>query len=421
MSPLVGPCPRFSYKSESSITTTKPIARLQRAQNNIDGEDRPRVIIRDTDSLVRTWYLQANVAARSPGESALTQTLAGSELAAPYRTARAHAITQVSPNSYGMSTPQPTPHLSSMTQETLTITRVIPNGNWPNDDPVLNEVSVGPGIVRPASVAVADAPKAFTSVLITATFVTSGVLTTTSTSNLPNGSTEVFALAPSGTRTTTTTVPTQTGTTSLSNGLRGIIGGIVGATVIVILALVVFCILRCKRRRLVTSVSESCSPTAPISQSPQPLQITETSDTVIPFPFLSPTPIARDNAVTVRRGGKEQILPSPLECNQENVGDNRDPFQDPEILDEDISHQRVQSTRDALDRLQQLTNQLETELQQLSDLARSGQLSEGERTRLEEIRRTAGLTMPFDRGSVSSSEASYSTAPPSYRSGLSNP
>ncbi|KAF9440805.1 hypothetical protein P691DRAFT_767222 [Macrolepiota fuliginosa MF-IS2] len=31
MSPLVDPCPRFSYRSESSITVTKPITRLQRA------------------------------------------------------------------------------------------------------------------------------------------------------------------------------------------------------------------------------------------------------------------------------------------------------------------------------------------------------------------------------------------------------
>ncbi|KAF9443150.1 hypothetical protein P691DRAFT_779036 [Macrolepiota fuliginosa MF-IS2] len=153
-----------------------------------------------------------------------------------------------------------------------------------------------------------------------------------------------------------------------------------------------------------------------MSQSPQPLQITETSNSVIPFPFLAPTPAARDNVVTVKREGKEQILPPPPpECNQEDV---EDPFQDPEISDGDVSHQEVRGARNALDHLQQLTNQLEAELQRLNDLARSGQLSEVERAWLEEIRRTAGLTMPFDRGSVSSSEASYSTAPPSYSSEL---
>ncbi|KAF9442106.1 hypothetical protein P691DRAFT_811358, partial [Macrolepiota fuliginosa MF-IS2] len=109
-----------------------------------------------------------------------------------------------------------------------------------------------PGIARPASAQVGDASKAFTSTLITTTFVSSGVFTTTSTSKLPNGSTEVFTLTSSGTRTITTTteVPTQIGTTSSSGGPpKGIIGGVIGATVIVILALVAFCIIRRKRLR----------------------------------------------------------------------------------------------------------------------------------------------------------------------------
>ncbi|KAF9447039.1 hypothetical protein P691DRAFT_144457 [Macrolepiota fuliginosa MF-IS2] len=95
-------------------------------------------MIRDTDSLVRAWYPQASVVVGSPGESVPTQTLAGSELAAPYstatRVAQAPAITQFYPNSYGINTPQPVPHfltVTQTTQETLTITQVLPSAPPP--------------------------------------------------------------------------------------------------------------------------------------------------------------------------------------------------------------------------------------------------------------------------------------------------
>ncbi|KAF9442109.1 hypothetical protein P691DRAFT_849566 [Macrolepiota fuliginosa MF-IS2] len=365
MAPLVDPCPRFSCRSESSITTTKPVTRLRRAPQS-DAPPPPLI------------------------------------------------------------TPAPvTPQLAPTCSPSTHSRDCDPNDPRDADDNAKSdEITTNPGIARPASAPAGDASKAFTSPLSTTIFLSSGLFVT-STSKLPNGSTEVFTLTSSGTRTITTTteVPTQIGTTrflffSSGGPPKGIIGGAIGATVIV--ALVVFCILRRKRRKLVTLAPKSCAPAALISQSPQPLQITETSGSVVPFPFLAPTPTARDNAVTVKREGKEQIPPPPPpKCNEEDVEDNRDPFQDPEISDVDVSHQEVQDARNTLDRLQQLTNQFKMELQQLSDLARSGQLSEGKRARLEEIRRTAGLTMPFDRGSVSSSEASYSAAPPSYSSELS--
>ncbi|KAF9440804.1 hypothetical protein P691DRAFT_817833 [Macrolepiota fuliginosa MF-IS2] len=228
---------------------------------------------------------------------------------------------QASPNGHDADTPQPISSLPTVTRMVLAIMQVLPSSNR---------------------------------------------------MNAPTSRTAQTQPTSSGTQTinTTTEVPTQISTTSLSNGPpKGIIGGVIGATIIIILALIVFCLLRRKQRKLVTLVPKSCAPAALISQLPQPLQITNTSDSVIPFPFKVPTPATQDNAVTVRQEGKEQIPPSPPKCNQENVGDNRDPFRDPEMLDGDASHQEVQGARNALDRLQQLTNQLEMELQQLSDLA----------------------------------------------------
>lgn len=107
---------------------------------------------------------------------------------------------------------------------------------------------------------------------------------------------------------------------------------------------------------------------------------------------------------------------TPIGNDQDDQGQERDPFRDPMIGERERSSEEVQGN--ALDRLQQLTSQLEAELQQLSELAQSGQLSIEDRARLEEIRSTTGLTMPFNprRGhlSVATSHSSYSTAPPSY-------
>jgi hypothetical protein len=109
--------------------------------------------------------------------------------------------------------------------------------------------------------------------------------------------------------------------------------------------------------------------------------------------------------------------------NQEDVGQAVDPFRDPVITEGSLSDNdgEGQRVRNALDNLQALTSRFERELQQLGALALSGQLSTEDHLKLEEIRRTTGLTIQFDsrddRFSIVrsvSSGSSSSLAPPSY-------
>ncbi|KAF9443151.1 hypothetical protein P691DRAFT_764549 [Macrolepiota fuliginosa MF-IS2] len=241
-----------------------------------------------------------------------------------------------------------------------------------------------------------------------------------------NGHKKHLTLTSSGTRriTTNTKMIAQIRPTGSSNGppkgkiglRRGVIGGVVGAIILVILSLVVFFVIRHKRRKLTTSPSSLAT-----SEPPAP-RITEIPNPVLPRPFLALTPTSRDNITKVQREGNKQISsspPRPQHSQAPNAVDNRDPFRDPEISGEDIPEQEVQGARSALGRLQQLTSQLEMELLQLNNLVRPARLSGDERTRLEEIRHT-GLTISVNqrpsRLSVVSNGTSCSTVPPSYHS-----
>ncbi|KAF9441010.1 hypothetical protein P691DRAFT_780776 [Macrolepiota fuliginosa MF-IS2] len=194
--------------------------------------------------------------------------------------------------------------------------------------------------------------------------------------------------------TATTTGLTTQAQTDATGPSKAIIGGIAGGAVTIILALVAFCAFRRTRRKrkglIIRTPDFEVSDTTEPQQSQAPT-LAEASGLFIPHPFLSLTSEPQDSVSAVKRREKDQIqsLPSRPQHNQEDVGNIRDPFQDPEVQSRDPIN--------ALDRIQELTGQLEMELQQLNNLARSGQLSEAEHTRLEEIRHTTGLTIPFDQ------------------------
>lgn len=107
--------------------------------------------------------------------------------------------------------------------------------------------------------------------------------------------------------------------------------------------------------------------------------------------------------------------------NTKNQGEEApNPFRDPNITEDRPGRPRAQETENALDRLQQLTREVGAELQTLDNQAQSGQLSEAEQERLNEIRRTARLAImsPDSRPGrpVSTGSTTTSASPPSYRS-----
>ncbi|EKM84272.1 hypothetical protein AGABI1DRAFT_104204 [Agaricus bisporus var. burnettii JB137-S8] len=122
-----------------------------------------------------------------------------------------------------------------------------------------------------------------------------------------------------------------------------------------------------------------------------------------------------------RSSSKKIIIGSarnlPAQDNQVNIAPAVDPFNDPIPTEGNLPNNddEVQRARNALDNLQALTSRFEDEIQQLRILAQSGQLSAEDGLKLEEIRRTTGLTIPFDSRHVQrSSGSSSSSAPPSY-------
>ncbi len=181
---------------------------------------------------------------------------------------------------------------------------------------------------------------------------------------------------------------------------------------VIILASIVFYILRRKHRR-----KEERPQVASDSVPPTPTEeVVEIS--VIPHPFFSTSP---PQEPSVKKKEMDQPDPSQraLPYNRAGEQDNLDPFRDPEI----IENQAVPGAGNALDRLQELTREVKEELRELAKRARSGQLSDSERERLDEIKRTIGLSIRSNsrRGSARSIGTMLSAPPPSYRSDFEPP
>jgi hypothetical protein len=276
------------------------------------------------------------------------------------------------------------------------------------------------------------------------TFTTSGVFTTSLTTTLSDGKTTVFPTTLTGTLTLTIPVTTTTsnnprfvigcfacqqrlirapssltpsGDPSASRNQTGVtVGGVVGATGVIILGLIIFFVLRHKRRykasRLESAGDGSTSSNVPGQCIPQSARLSTTPRPFLDFPMMENHPPTKGVA-TDRTG----ILPA-----QNSSGEiaSENPFRDP-VLTESNNEGEGQRVRNALDNLQALTSRFEGELLQLGALTQSGQLSAEDRLKLEEIRRTTGLTIQFDsrRGRFSvvrsaSSGSSFSLNPPSY-------
>ncbi|KAF7784963.1 hypothetical protein Agabi119p4_1128 [Agaricus bisporus var. burnettii] len=220
--------------------------------------------------------------------------------------------------------------------------------------------------------------------------------------------------------------PSQTGTSEVSSPgstvsrMVPIVGGVTGAAVTIILGLIIFCILRSKRRhRALRSTSDVDVSTPPdirgqhMSQSAQP---STTPRPFLDFPFSQNCSFSKGIITDSASNSSEQD-------NQGNTEPVADPFNDVILIERNLSNNddEVERARNALDNLQVLTSQFEGEFQQLCILAQSGQLTAEDRLKLEEIKRTTGLTIPsnlrHNQRSISRStsfESSSSLAPPSY-------
>ncbi|KAJ3571616.1 hypothetical protein NP233_g3635 [Leucocoprinus birnbaumii] len=229
------------------------------------------------------------------------------------------------------------------------------------------------------------------------TYTTSGMYTTDITTTLANGQIATRLLTTSGTRTITavTEVPTQIGIVSSHEGPpKALIGGVIAVLSVVILALVTFCVLWRRRKRFQrkagrAAISEAF---ASVGWKTNPRSSPQHRAQLRSRPFLD-SEAAQINVSPEK--AKEKALPS-LTPEQE-----QDPFRDPEVIEIVVvapveEQDDVRRAQIALDRLQQLTSQLEAELEQLNDLALRGQLSGENRVRLEEIKRTIGQTVPLN-------------------------
>ncbi|XP_006453941.1 hypothetical protein AGABI2DRAFT_113698 [Agaricus bisporus var. bisporus H97] len=221
--------------------------------------------------------------------------------------------------------------------------------------------------------------------------------------------------------------PSQTGTSEVSS--RGstvsrmvpIVWGVTGAAVTIILGLIIFCILRSKRRhRALHSTSDVDISTPPDAQGQhimsQSAQISTTPRPFLDFPFSQNCFFSKGIITGSASNSSEQ-------GNQGNTEPAADPFNDAILTERNLPNNddEIQRARNALDNLQVLTSQFEGEFQHLCILAQSGQLTAEDRLKLEEIKRTTGLTIPsnlrHNQRSISRStsfESSSSLAPPSY-------
>jgi hypothetical protein len=199
---------------------------------------------------------------------------------------------------------------------------------------------------------------------------------------------------------------------------KAIAGGVTGATGIIILGLIIFCILRRKRRykAIRSASSHEVSTSCDVLDQRMP-QSTRFSPTPQPF-FGSPMiEISSPSKGTIPHRTRALLAQS----NRGDIEEAINPFNDPVPAEGSQSNNddEGQQVRDTIDRLQALTNRFEGQLQQLGALAQSGPLSTEDRLKLEEIRHTTGLMMPCgsrpDRFSMArSSSSDLSSSPPSY-------
>jgi hypothetical protein len=157
-----------------------------------------------------------------------------------------------------------------------------------------------------------------------------------------------------------------------------------------------------------------------------------TTQHLLEFPAMQDCSPSKETITDYARGIPARKNHGDIEQLVGDIEQAIDPFRDPVPAEESSSNnsdrgQRVsdrgQRVRDALARLQVFTNQFDGEFQRLCVLAQSGQLSTEDHLRLEEIRRTTGLTIACgswrDRSSDTGSASlglSSSPTPPSYHS-----
>lgn len=199
----------------------------------------------------------------------------------------------------------------------------------------------------------------------------------------------------------------------------GVISGILGLLLILVAAL---CIFRRQNRKRRSAVDKNVDPYNMIQQPTvniDPLGEQQNyhhaeMGTNISSAMPSLLRGIDSGTSTSQKRGEGHIPTVTSALQHSNERDNSNPFRDPDTAE---VHQ-VQQARGALDRLQQLTREVEAELQNLANQVESGQLSVTEQQRLDEIRRTAGLTITYDsrlRRFLSTSSTS-SAPPPSYHS-----
>jgi hypothetical protein len=188
--------------------------------------------------------------------------------------------------------------------------------------------------------------------------------------------------------------------------------GVTTAAAIVTLGLIVFLILRCKRRRRLgvvapeAEVASSHEVQSPLLRLWKPRK-SPFSTTPQPFLSLSST----QNSPFDKRGF-HGLAQSPLTPNRNSHGDLEqgvDPFRDPVATENLSDNGGVQETKNTAD-FQSFGDPFGTDPQRLSLLVQFGELSTEERFRPGKKRRT-----PCHIYTLSSRPECSSSAPPSYR------
>ncbi|KAF7783950.1 hypothetical protein Agabi119p4_115 [Agaricus bisporus var. burnettii] len=260
--------------------------------------------------------------------------------------------------------------------------------------------------------------RTFTTTVMTSSGQT--IIVTTQTQRPVTVTTKIYSTAPG--QTGISSVTPSGGSTSTARPVKAIAGGATGAAVVaVILGLIIFCILRSKRRhRALHSTSDVDISTPPDARGQHIMSQSAQSSTT-PRPFLD-FPFSQ-NCSSFKEIITDSASNSSEQDNQGNIEPFADPFNDVILIERNLSNNddEVERARNALDNLQVLTSQFEGEFQQLCILAQSGQLTAEDRLKLEEIKRTTGLTIPsnlrHNQRSISRSTSfgsSSSLAPPSY-------
>lgn len=194
----------------------------------------------------------------------------------------------------------------------------------------------------------------------------------------------------------------------------GTIAGLVVASILVLVVVLggAFCFFRRQRRKRRRAVDKNADPYNEIGRSTvyvdplweqQNYHLAEIGANAISSTISLPPQ-------DIDSGARRHITALTPASQHKNQKDDGDPFRDPDPIE-------VQEAGNAFDRLQQLTREVEAELQNLANQAQSGQLSAAEQARLDEIRHTTGLTIMYDsRLGRFSTSSTLSAPPPPYRS-----